>query len=181
MSSGASTVTTRFRSVVCDTGPVIHLDEMNSLDLLAEFPEVVLVPAVASEVARLRPSALSGRGIRFTVLRDDIVADEALRATCRSFSLDAAETEALALIGQMPDSLFLTDDAAARLVAEQMGFRVHGTIGVLIRSIRRGQRNREEVLATLERIPVESSLHIKPVLLEEIIDNVRKEFGAFLP
>jgi predicted nucleic acid-binding protein len=169
-------VTTRFPSVVCDTGPVIHLDEMNSLDLLAEFPEAVLVRAVADELARLRPSVLSGRRVCFTVMKDDVVTDEALRATCRSFSLDAAETEALALMGQRRDALFLTDDSAARLVAEQMGLRVHGTIGVLLRSARRGQRTPKEVLSTLARIPVESTLHIKRVLLEEIMANVRKEF-----
>jgi len=50
---------------------------------------------------------------------------------CRVFSLDAGESEALALMEKNPNAIFLTDDASARLVAEQMGFRTHGTIGVL--------------------------------------------------
>jgi predicted nucleic acid-binding protein len=112
---------------------------MKSLDLLREFPETILVRSVADEVARLRPSALSGKSLRFTVLRDDTAVGVTLRATCKSFSLDAAETEALALVEKTPNSLFLTDDAAARLVAVQMGFKVHGTIGILVRSIRRGR------------------------------------------
>jgi predicted nucleic acid-binding protein len=44
---------------------------------------------------------------------------------CKIFSLDAGEIEALALMEQRPQAMFLTDDAAARLVAIQMGFNVH--------------------------------------------------------
>jgi len=70
-----------------------------------------------------------------------------------------------------------TDDAAARLVAEQMKFNVHGTIGVLIRSVRRGLRKPEEILDILAAIPRSSTLHIKPSLLNEIIQLVENEFS----
>ena len=53
------------------------------------------------------------------------------------FSLDAGEVAALKILSKEPDLIFLTDDAAARLVATRLGFRVHGTIGVLIRAIRK--------------------------------------------
>ncbi len=38
---------------------------------------------------------------------------------------------------QYPEVIFLTDDSAARLVGKQLGYKVHGTLGVLIRTIRR--------------------------------------------
>ncbi len=44
---------------------------------------------------------------------------------CRVISLDAGEVEALALMEREPEALFLTDDSAARLVAERMGYRLH--------------------------------------------------------
>jgi predicted nucleic acid-binding protein len=75
-----------------------------------------------------------------------------------------------------PQHILLTDDAAARLVAEKMKFRVHGTIGVLIRSIRRRMRKPEEILNILAEIPQTSTLHIKPSLLKEIIHMVKSEF-----
>ncbi len=56
---------------------------------------------------------------------------------CRIFSLDAGETEALAIIEKDPDSMFLTDDASARLVAEQIGFKVHGTLGIKTYPVKR--------------------------------------------
>ena len=76
-----------------------------------------------------------------------------------------------------PQHIFLTDDAAARLVAEHMKFKVHGTIGVLIRSIRRRLKKPEEVLYILAEIPQKSTLHIKPSLLNEIIQMVKNEFS----
>ena len=75
-----------------------------------------------------------------------------------------------------PTALFLTDDSAARLVAERMGYRVHGTVGILLRSIRREQLKPKEVLGLLDSIPQKSSLFIKPSLLEEIKLKIKDEF-----
>jgi len=80
-------------------------------------------------------------------------------------------------MGINPQHIFLTDDAAARLVAEQMKFKVHGTIGVLIRSIRQKLRRPEEIVNILAEIPRNSSLHIKPSLLNEIIQMIKNEFS----
>ena len=101
---------------------------------------------------------------------------EELLTLCRNFSLDAGETEALALMGKYSPAIFLTDDAAARLVAEQMRFNVHGTIGILVRSIRRGQKRPEEVLGILSELPLKISLYIKASLLNEIMQKIMDEF-----
>jgi hypothetical protein len=50
-----------------------------------------------------------------------------------------------------------TDDTAARLVAVTLGYRVHGTIGIVARSMRRGQRSMNEVLSLLHAIPDQST------------------------
>lgn len=77
-----------------------------------------------------------------------------------------------------PEALFLTDDCAARLVAERMGYRVHGTIGIIIRSIRRGLLSPRQAINVLERVPLNSSLHIRPSLLDSIIQKVIDETGT---
>jgi hypothetical protein len=38
--------------VVCDAGPLIHLDELGCLDLLSDFLQVLVPDAVWNEVAR---------------------------------------------------------------------------------------------------------------------------------
>jgi predicted nucleic acid-binding protein len=90
----------------------------------------------------------------------------------QSLSLDLGEQASLTLMQNHAQAIFLTDDAAARLAAVALGYRVHGSIGVLIRAIRRGQLSRDEVIERLRELPVRSTLHIRPRLLQEIIDNI---------
>lgn len=46
------------RVVVADAGPLIHLDELQCLDLLGDFAEVQVPEAVWREVEQHRPGAL---------------------------------------------------------------------------------------------------------------------------
>jgi predicted nucleic acid-binding protein len=73
-----------------------------------------------------------------------------------------------------PQALFLTDDAAARLAVTTLGYRVHGSIGILLRAIRRQQRTRDEVLNLLQVLPTRSTIHIRASLLQEIIAQLER-------
>jgi hypothetical protein len=55
---------------------------------------------------------------------------------------------------------------------------VHGSIGILLRAIRRHQLTTAEVLARLQVIPQRSSLYIRPALLKDIITRVQQEYGV---
>ena len=162
--------------LICDAGPIIHLDEISCINLLNDFDKVIIPPTVEKEITTHRPLALHDSNLDMIVQDKRIDIREELWTLCRNFSLDAGETEALALMEKYSPAILLTDDAAARLVAEQMRFNVHGTIGVLVRSIRRGQKRPEEVLQILSEIPLKSSLYIKTSLLNEIIQKIMEEF-----
>jgi predicted nucleic acid-binding protein len=164
--------------VICDAGPIIHLDEIGCLDLLRDFEEVILPLSVEKEIALIRPSALPASNLPVKRVAGSLDMGERLHALCQIFSLDAGETESLVLMESHPTAIFLTDDAAARLVAEQMKFEVHGTVGILLRSIRQGQRKPEEVLQILSDMPLKSTLHIRPSLLDEISSQIKKEFPS---
>lgn len=164
-------------AVVCDAGPVIHLDELGCLDLLKDFKEVLLSNTVWEEIKRYRPSALNKADLPFVQRPVKPPSGEPLLTLCKIFSLDAGEIEALALMEQRPQSIFLTDDAAARFVAIQMGFDVHGTIGILVRSIRRGQKSPKEVLDILKDMPLQTTLYIRHSLLKEIQIEIKNEFN----
>ena len=45
--------------VICDAGPVIHLDELGCIDLLSSFSRVLVPVAVWQEVQRHRIRALA--------------------------------------------------------------------------------------------------------------------------
>ena len=169
--------TNRPPQVVCDAGPIIHLDELGCLDLLADFTDVLVPESVWREVALHRPAALNHDRVRLVQTPVAMLPDAEFATLVRAFSLDAGEQEALALVCQQPTAILLTNDAAARLVAEQLGMRVHGTIGILLRAIRRQSRTPQQVLSLLRLLPEQSTLYIRSSLLNTVIARVQTEFG----
>lgn len=158
--------------VVCDAGPLIHLDEVGCLDLLADFQTVYVPEQVWREAEFHRPGALERSGVELQQTSVVLSEYEPLQALVRALALDLGEQAALSLMMSHPDAILLTDDAAARLAAEALGYRVHGSIGILLRAIRRRQRTQHEILSILRDLPVRSSLHVRSALLEEIIAQV---------
>ena len=158
-------------AVVCDAGPLIHLDELGWLDSLLDFSQVLVPSSVWSEVARHRPGALAGDHLRHIAVEGEV--PPPLAALARSLVLGPGECEAIHLATRQPGLILLTDDAAARLAAEALQIRVHGSIGVLLRSVRLGRRTRDQVIAALESLGERSSLHIRPALVAEVVQGLR--------
>ena len=163
------------RIVISDAGPLIHLDELDCLDLI-DYPEVLVSEAVWREVARHRPQALHSPAINLKLNAVDALSSR-VAAVSPLFGLHHGEQEVLTLCIQTRDSLFLTDDAAARMAADSLKVPARGTIGLIIRGVRRHLRTPQEGLNLLGDIPNRSSLHIRPALLERILRQVGQEWG----
>lgn len=163
------------RVVVCDAGPLIHLDELDCLDLLSDFADVVVPKAVWSEVVRHRPAVFTRAGIPIREVSVGGVVPPDIAALARLLSLDAGELEALQAFRETGAELMLSDDSAARLAARHMQIPVHGTIGILLRSIRRGRKTPSEVIQILQMLHSISTLHVRRTLVEEVIRKVELE------
>jgi predicted nucleic acid-binding protein len=70
----------------------------------------------------------------------------------------------------------LTDDAAARLVAQQHGLEVHGSLGVILWGAASGHLVRTEAETSLEALS-RSSLWISARILEEARTALRQIFA----
>lgn len=160
--------------VVCDAGPHIHLDQLGCLSLLGDFALVQVPVAVWLEVEHHRPTALRRRSPKLQRVSDLPQATPELAQLGRMFLLDAGELEALRLMLTSPEATLLTDDAAARLVAPRLEYEVHGTIGVIVRALRRGQRTKKQVLNLLRAVPHRSSLLVQVKLLDFVMDQVNR-------
>jgi len=141
--------------------------------LLADFEQVLVPTQVWQEVTRHRPQALSPTDFPLQNIPVEISVAASFQTLARTLSLGLGEQAALSLMARQSQAIFLTDDAAARLAAVTLGYQVHGTIGILLRAIRRRQRSRREVLDILHRLPAQSSLHIRPALLQDIITQLQ--------
>jgi hypothetical protein len=116
--------------VVADASPLIALERIGHLELLkALFGEVLVPPAVAAEVA---PRLVLPPWIRERALRQPI-AREVLRAT-----LGPGESEAISLALEIHADRLIIDERAGRRVAEALGLRVAGVLGLLVQSKQRG-------------------------------------------
>jgi predicted nucleic acid-binding protein len=142
------------------------------LDLLHDFPLVLVPDAVWSEVERHRPGVFTNPAPSLPRVAPQHPLGPALVAASRLFPLHAGETQALAVASEQGADLLLTDDTDARLAATQLGHRVHGTLGILVRAVRRRLRSSAEVAALLRAIPDRSTLHIRPALLDEMVREV---------
>ncbi len=158
--------------VICDAGPLIHLDELECISLLSDFRQVLAPEQVWDEVALHRPNL--AEQLISTIERVPVVLSTSplFQTLVHTFALDFGEQAALSLAESYAEAIFLTYDAADRLAASALGLEVHGTVGILLRAIRREQRSRREILIILQQIPERSSLHIKPSLLREIINRL---------
>lgn len=160
--------------VVCDAGPLIHLDELGCLALLSDFPRVLVPESVWGEVACHRPEALTSAVPTLERIRcmGSIAPD--LEALSRLLALHRGERDALQIAREEVAGLLLTDDTAARLAARGLNVAVHGTLGILLRAVRREQKRRDEVADLLRQLPARSTLHIRKELLDDVIRQVEE-------
>lgn len=162
-------------SVVCDAGPLIHLSELGCLSLLNDFADVLVPEQVWQEVMQHQANTLDESALDFQKVPINISSTASFQSLIKSLSLDYGEQAALSLMELNPNAIFLTDDAAARLAAVSLGYQVHGSIGILIRAIRREQKSKDEVLTILRDIHTRSTLFVRTDLLNEIISQVEIE------
>ena len=118
------------RLVVSNSSPLIALQQIDQLDLLAQlFATILVPPEVVQETA---PSV---------VLPDWIVTQslqQPMREAVLQAQLDAGESAAISLALEVSPQWIILDDLRARRLATSLGLMVIGTLGVLIEAKKRG-------------------------------------------
>ena len=78
--------------------------------------------------------------------------------------LHYGEAQAIALARQIGANWLLTDDAAARLLAQSLGLEVHGSLGLVLWAAATRHLSRTEAESALDRL-ARSSLWVSPSVL----------------
>lgn len=126
--------------VVADTTPLCHLAWIEADDLLARLFGEVHVPEMVMTELRAGGAPESVRAWAnnppaWLKIHPNATTHARL---AEAPSIDAGEREALALALDLRASLVLVDDRAARRTAEELGFTITGTLGLLERAARMG-------------------------------------------
>jgi len=164
------------RIVVCDTGPVLHLEEAGVLELLGRMGEVLIPPSVDQEVQSLRTDWTTMRPawLRVTPLPESLGAG--VRELRDAAGLGPGEAEAIVLARHLRADWLLTDDAGARVLASTLGLEVHGSLGVILWAAATGHTDLPGALASLDRL-ARSSLWVTPAVLAEARKAIRRLLG----
>lgn len=154
------------RSVVSNTGPVLHLGEADALLLMSWTGEVSIPKAVDREMNQQNPLWQSEKPAWIHVRELTASYKVEAEAWRQAGLLESGEAETIALARQLNAHWLLTDDAAARLFAETMGLEVHGSLGIVLWAAATGHLTRVDTEAALERL-AQSSLWVSPKVLTE--------------
>lgn len=140
--------------IVSNTGPLLHLKEAQALDLLALTGEVHIPRSVEREITHLDPAWSHP----VWLIVNDLIEPYTTKAISwqQAGWLHSGEAEALSLAQQLQADWFLTDDAAARLLAQNLGLEVHGSLGIVLWAAAVGYRSRADSEITLERLALSS-------------------------
>ncbi len=145
---------------VCDAGPLIHLGEIGHAHLLEQFHPLVVPARVRQEAASFHPPA--GFDVEIVTVTD---ANRNALTGRLLVRLDAGELDYLAFCLLCPESIFPTDDLAARHEAQRLGFAVHGSVGVIVRAFRVGLIAHAEADAALIALRDCRSLFVSRALI----------------
>lgn len=89
------------------------------------------------------------------------------------FGLHAGELAAIAVLKERHGHCLLSDDAAARAMAEAIGFQVRGTVGLILRGWQRKQISKAAARDLLKALPVKSTLHLRPSFLAHVLEQIK--------
>ncbi len=160
---------------VLDAGPLIHLDQLGRLGLLSDFKELLIPQAVLDEALMHRPAMRLSTLSNAEIIAESPPLPADLRKLADQFALHAGERAALAVLEARGGQFLLSDDSAARSVAQAAGFQTHGTVGLILRSHRRGRISKLVMMQLLRDLPTQTTLYIQKDFLAGIIARAETE------
>jgi len=155
---------------VSNTGPLIHLNEINLIKCLNIFQKIYIPNEVFKELKKNKIKINS----KIKIIKLKTKSKDIVFLLCNKYFLDLGESEAIALCLQERINYFLTDDLDARNVAKVYNINAHGTAGIILRAFREKVINKETAIKKVNELYTESSLFITKEIVRYIINSINK-------
>lgn len=159
--------------VVSDTSVVTNLISVDSLLLLKELYQNVIIPhAVYQELSALGGDVLNQLDqdwIEVRSVESQIEVDEFQK----SARLDRGESEAIFLAQQLNADLLLIDERRGRAAAQRLGIRITGLLGILVDAKANGL-----ILAVrpvMDQLITDATFRVSPALYALILKTAQEE------
>ncbi|MAG19915.1 hypothetical protein CL618_00595 [archaeon] len=154
--------------VCADTGPILHLQEINKVKLLKIFKKIFISKYVKEELSKYKIEKLPKNFELEKINKNQV----ALITT--KYNLDIGESSIIWLCKSLNIPLILTDDLDAREIAKHLDLKPIGTIGIIVRCFREKIINQKESIKILKEIYDESSLFVTSELINYAVSEIKK-------
>lgn len=155
--------------IVADSSPLISLSIIAQLELLPQLYQRILLPPAVWDEVTVQGVGLPGSQAVSQLTWLEIQNPEAVILEPLSILVDRGEAEAIALAQSIPDSTVLLDDAQARRVAERLGIRRIGTLGILRKAKKAGLII--EIKVYIKQLRA-NGIYIRPSLINAVLRDV---------
>ena len=159
-------------TIISDTTPIISLIKINRLDLLEKLFEEVLIPeAVYRELttnALFENEATIVKTSSF--LNTSAVQNRKSLQLLQAVSgLDDGESEAIILADELKSDVLIMDERKGRKVAEKLGIKITGTVGVLLQSYSENMISSDEIKTYLDQLK-NSNIRLSESLIQKALE-----------
>jgi predicted nucleic acid-binding protein len=163
------------KKVISNASPLIALSNISQLELLEKiFKKIIIPEAVYKEVVEEGKGRAGAKEVekyvgKWIELKTVKNIDEvnALRAV-----LDYGEAEVIALGQEINADLLILDNKEPRLFAKHLGFKLIGTVGILLLAYEKELL--ENPIGKLLELR-ENGFYISDRLMKEVINHIKKE------
>ena len=160
------------RKVVSNTTPLIGLADIGCFDVLKKLYEEIMIPTAVLEEVKSEPARTLVRNSDFIHVYP--VKDSQSRKMFSS-RLHAGEVEVMLLAEEKQADLLIMDDNAAKKTAKFLGFKVTGTLGILLKAKKEGHINAiKPLVEKLQETGFYVSPKVKQYVLEEANELVNR-------
>lgn len=149
-----------------NSGPIIHLNEINQLKLFDIFSELIIPFSVAEETGKINVRNIKTVKVQEREIKNFI-------KFIYEFNLQKAEIDALYLAKKY-GMIFLTDDLQAREAAKTLKIEVHGTLGIITLCYNNDLLNLKESKELIWELYKDSTLFLTRSLVDLAINKLEK-------
>ena len=161
-------------SAVFDTGPLIHLHEINQLELVITVFNTLHLPEQVKREIR-NEAIIQFLKDKITCVSVHSVNEPELFATKEAYSgfqLHLADLAVLSLLPKINNAVAVTDDLALRSAVESGGRIAVGTIGILLNGYKRGVFSKLLLIKLLGLVFNDSSLYLSSAFKTKVLNIV---------
>lgn len=159
-------------TIISDTTPIISLIKINHLDLLEKLFEEVLIPeAVYRELTTNTLFENEAKIVKTSsFLKTSSVKNRKSLQLLQAVSgLDDGESEAIILADELKSDVLIMDERKGRKVAQKLGIKITGTVGILIQAYSENMISANEIKTFLDQLK-NSNIRLSESLIQKALE-----------